>query len=98
MKYTINNSINLDEHKGLNAGKLLDIDAKEILHINLEKNAVFQDHTSPRDANLLVLEGTISFFINKQAYKLTKHQIFNFPKNEAHSVEAYENSKFLIIR
>lgn len=96
--YTINDNINGIGYEGLNAGKLLDINAQEILHISLEEGSDFPEHTSPRDAHLLVLEGTISFFINNSEYKLNKHQIFNFPKNQAHWVKAIENSKFLIIR
>ena len=96
--YNINDIINLTEYKGLKAGKLIDISAKEILSISLEKGTVFPKHTSPTDANLLVLEGAISFFINGLEYKLIKHQVFNFPKDEEHWVEANENSKFLIIR
>lgn len=96
--YKIDNTINLTDFKGLKAGKLLDIDAKEILSISLEKDTIFPKHTSPRDANLLVLEGSITFFINGLGYKLNKHQIFNFPKNKEHWVEANENAKFLIIR
>ncbi len=96
--YTINDAINLTPYEGLNAGKLLDINAKEILHISLEKDAIFLKYASPNDAHLLVLEGAISFFINDVTFRLNEHQIFNFPKDKAHWVEASENSKFLIIR
>lgn len=98
MTYEINDIINLTPYDGLKAGKILDINAKEILQISLEKNAVFPKHTSPTDAQLLVLEGAIIFFIDGLEYQLTKHQLFGFPKDTAHWVEASENSKFLIIR
>jgi quercetin dioxygenase-like cupin family protein len=94
----INDHINTTAFKGLQVNKLLDIDAKEILQISLEDKAIFPKHTSPRDATLLVLEGSILFFINDKAYSLKKHQILNFSKDEEHWVEAHENSKFLIIR
>lgn len=96
--YAIKNTINETTFKGLQAGKLLDINAQETLLISLEKEALFPKHTSLRDANLIVLEGKISFFINSKVYKLSKYQVFDFPKNEEHWVEAIENSKFLIIR
>ena len=96
--YTITDAINYVETTGLKASKLLDINAQEILHISLEENATFPNHTSPRDAHLLVLEGTIIFYITNKEYKLNKHQIFNFPKDEEHWVKAIKNSKFLIIR
>lgn len=96
--YTIINTLNETKFEGLKAEKLLDINAQEILHISLEKKAQFPKHTSPRDTNLIVLEGEISFFINNKVYKLSKYQVFGFPKNEDHWVEAIENSKFLIVR
>jgi len=96
--YTINDDINIVEYNGLKASKLLDINAQEILHISLEENATFPKHISPRDTHLLVLEGAISFYIANKEYKLHKHQIFNFPKDEEHWVKAIKNSKFLIFR
>ena len=96
--YTINDTINLSAYDGLKAAKILDVNAKNILFISLEKDTVFPKHTSPSDAHLLVLEGAISFFINDVTYTLTKNQLFNFPKDKEHWVEASENSKFLIIR
>ena len=96
--YTINNKINETDFSALQAGKILDIDAKEVLFISLEKGAVFPKHSSPRDANLLVLEGTISFHINNKVYSIAPNQIFNFPKNQEHWVETYESSKFIVIR
>ena len=96
--YTIKNTINETTFNGLNARKILDINAQEILQISLEKGALFPKHTSPRDAHLIMLEGDIAFFINGKEYQLTKYQIFHFPKNDEHWVEANQNSKFLIIR
>ena len=37
--YTISDIINCVEYKGLQATKLLDINAKEILHISLEEDS-----------------------------------------------------------
>ncbi len=96
--YEVNDIINKTSFEGLQVGKLLDFDATEILQISLEKNVLFPKHTSPTNATLLVLEGNISFYINNTEYKLLKHQIFKFPKDEEHWVKAISNSKFLIIR
>ena len=70
----------------------------EIISISLEKGAVFPEHSSPTDAQLVVLEGEIIFNINKESYQLKKHQNIGFSKEVKHSVSAKENSKFLIIR
>ncbi|RAJ15054.1 cupin domain-containing protein [Olleya aquimaris] len=96
--YLTNNILNQTPYEGLKAKKILDIEAKEMLHISLEANAVFPKHSSPRDAYLLVLEGKIIFTINNTDYTLLKHQIFSFPKDKDHWVKAIQNSKFLIIR
>lgn len=96
--YTIDNTIKRTSHNGLQATKLLDINASEILSICLEKATTFPVHTSPTEAHLFMVEGEVSFFINNEKYILSQHQFFKFPKDEAHWVEANENSKFLIIR
>lgn len=96
--YIINDKINLTDFQGLNASKIHELNAKEMLHISLEKNSVFPKHTSPTDALLVLLEGKIKFHINASEYQIVQHQLFDFPKNEEHWVEAQENSKFLIIR
>ena len=94
----INDIINKTSFEGLQVGKLLNFNATEILQISLEKDAIFPKHTSPTDATLLVLEGTITFYINNETYQLLKHQIFKFPKDTEHWVTAISNSKFIIIR
>tara|TARA_R110002074_G_scaffold267932_2_gene440115 strand:+ start:4192 stop:4485 length:294 start_codon:yes stop_codon:yes gene_type:complete len=96
--YTINNAINLTKVKGLNASKLLDISATEVLHISLEKGGTFPTHTSPTDAHLILLEGVITFFIEDQEFEIQKHQVFDFEKNKEHHLKAHKDSKFLIIR
>ena len=73
-------------------------EALEILSITLEKGAVLPEHTSPRDAILVVLEGTLNFHINGKTYSLEKFEDFSFPKEVVHRVDALENSRFLIIR
>ena len=82
----------------LQVKNLVSTAALQILCISLEQGATFPEHSSPRDAQLIVLEGRITFFINQQQYELSKHQHFNFPMEVVHWVKANENSKFLIIR
>ena len=96
--YTVNSSIKETKFNGLQISKLVKTEALEILSICLEKGALFPEHSSPLDAQLIVLEGNISFYINNTVYKLTEQQHFSFPKNVKHWVTANENSKFLIIR
>nr|AWJ66186.1 hypothetical protein [uncultured bacterium] len=96
--FTIKNTIISQPFKELQVLKLVKTDAFEILSISLEKDAVFPEHTSPTDAQLIVLQGDIVFHMNGESYHLKKHQHFNFPKEMVHWVAANENSKFLIVR
>lgn len=96
--YQINNTIKLQNYSGLQVSKVIKTEVLEILSICLEKGALFPEHTSPTDAQLIVIEGDISFHINDEVHQLTTQQHFNFPKETIHFVKANENSKFLIIR
>lgn len=96
--HTIINSINLTEYKGLKVSKVVDVHATEIMKVAIEKGTEFPNHISKTDVTLIVLEGSLSFFIDGQKIELRKHQVFQFPRNEPHSVNALENSKFLLIK
>lgn len=95
--YEINNTINNQGFNKLQAAKLNNGPAETLL-ITLEKDAHFPEHTSPRDAHLIVLEGEIQFHINSEIFNVKALQDFKFPKETPHWVEAVKNSKFLIIR
>jgi len=96
--YDISDEIKIQEYNKLQVKKLVNKASLEILSISLEKDAIFPEHTSPRDVELVVLEGAIEFYINGTTYHLNAQQHFNFPKETTHWVRAKTNSKFLIIR
>jgi len=96
--YQVNNLINDQEYKELQIRKLKQQSNLEILSISLEKGSKFPEHTSPEDAELILLEGEIIFHINNEAYSLTPYQSFAFPKKTPHWVMAVKNSKFVLIR
>ena len=96
--YKTSNQIAEQKFDKLQVQKLVKTEALEILSISLEKGSTFPEHTSPVDAQLIVLEGDIVFHINENSYQLKSQQNFNFPKATPHFVRANENSKFLIIR
>ena len=96
--YKTSNQIAEQKFDKLQVQKLVKTEALEILSISLEKGAKFPEHTSPADAQLIVLEGDIVFHINENSYQLKSQENFSFPKAMPHSVRANENSKFLIIR
>lgn len=94
----IDNTIAQQPFDGLQVEQLVKNPALEILSISLAKNAVFPNHTSPKDAHLIVLEGSINFHIENQIVNLTAQQHFGFSKEVEHWVTAKEDTKFLIIR
>lgn len=98
MTYKINNIIRDQKHQQLQVQKLVKTPSVEILGVSLEKGAIFPKHTSPTEAQLIVLEGKINFHIEDKNYVLGKHQLFSFPKEIVHWVTAEENAKFLIVR
>lgn len=96
--YETSNQIINQEYNKLKVQIVVETPTYDILSISLEKDATFPEHSSPTDAQLIVLEGDIVFHINGEPYHLTKHQRFSFPKLTEHWVKAKMNSKFLIIR
>lgn len=96
--YEIGNQITYQEYDKLQVEIIAETEKFDILSISLEKDAVFPNHSSPTDAQLIVLEGDILFHIDGEHYQLKKYQRFAFPKQTEHWVKAKENSKFLIIR
>ena len=96
--HTIIDTINLTEYKGFKISKIADVAATQIMKVTMETGSEFPKHASKTDVTLIVLEGKISFFINEQQFDLVKHQVFEFPKEEIHYVNALENSKFLLVK
>ena len=96
--YEVNDAIALQVFEGLKVEKITSSSQIEILSISLEKDAIFPEHTSPRNANLIVLQGEIVFYIKGKEYLLFGQHHFHFEKEVPHWVKANENSKFLILR
>jgi quercetin dioxygenase-like cupin family protein len=96
--YTINSIIKKQTFVKLQVEKLVKTERLEILSVSLEKDAIFPNHTSPTDAQLIVLEGDIVFHIDDKSFQLSEYQLFCFPKETVHWVQAIENSKFIIVR
>lgn len=94
----IDNTIAQQPFDDLQIEQLVKNPSLEILSISLAKGAVFPKHSSPKDAHLIVLEGSIDFHIENQIVNLTEQQHFGFSKEVEHWVIAIEDSKFLIIR
>ena len=96
--YQVKNTIASQHFDKLQVQKLAKTAVLEILSISLEKGAIFPEHSSPTDAQLVMLEGDIIFHINEESFHLKKQQHFSFPKEKKHWVKANEDTKFLIVR
>jgi quercetin dioxygenase-like cupin family protein len=70
----------------------------EVLLITIETGYEFPEHSSPRDAILVMLSGNIMFHIKGNVYSLSTHQSLQFEAGMIHAVKAKSDSKFLIIR
>jgi len=92
--YTISDETETQEYHNMQIKKIVKSSSLEILSITLEKEALFPDHTSPRDVELIVLEGSIEFHINGVTYNLTRQQHFNFPKGTKHRFLALKIPNF----
>ncbi len=88
-----------DEH--INSHVLLKNEDCLALLIALKKNQKMNEHISPVDAFIYVLEGEIIFHLNeenKQNYNIKKEEVFFFKAEEKHSITAQTDSKILVIR
>ena len=95
---TIDASIKNTAYEGLKVQKLWTNGTAETLLITMGEGVDFPQHTSPRDALLVVLEGTIEFRIQDAQIPLSTWDKYNFPAEVPHEVYARTPSKFLIIR
>ena len=71
------------------------------LLIALKKNQKMNEHISPTDAFIYIIEGEIEFHLNKeikQIFEIKKDEIFFFKADEKHSITAKEDTKMLVIR
>jgi quercetin dioxygenase-like cupin family protein len=96
--YEINNTLRNSTFDGLTVTVVSKSETCETLLITLEKDTLFPEHTSPRDALLVMLAGAINFSISERELLVQEGQSFSFPAHEKHHVVAKEDSKFLIIR
>lgn len=95
---TIDNTIANQTFDGLQIRQLVKNNKLEIMSISLAKGSVFPPHESHEDAHLIMLEGRIAFYLEGNPIVLGTQQKFSFQKDKEHHVEAFEDSKFLIIR
>ena len=87
-----------NEH--INSNVLLKNENCLALLIALKKEQKMQEHFSPNDAFIYLIEGEIEFHLSKsnETFEIKKEQIFFFKANEKHSINAKKDTKMLVIR
>lgn len=96
--YFIDSAVSKLQYDGLNTQKLKNTFGIDCIVISLEKGHLLPEHNSPKNTNIYVVEGAIDFSISGKKYRLNAQDWFRFPKDEAHSVKAVENTKLLVLR
>lgn len=84
--------------KNVHIEKIIHSERFEILKFTLQKGATIKAHTSPKDAFLQMLEGSIKFTIDEKSHQLKDRNSLAFPAHSMHEVTATEKTQFLIIR
>ena len=83
---------------GLKVEKLLKSDTCETILIRIESNHTLPNHTTPKEALLIMQYGEAIFKINGKTFNLKKGDNFSIPVNVEHSVTANTDSILLLIR
>ncbi len=83
---------------GLKVEKLLKNNQVETLMIMIEQGHELPNHTTSKEALLIMHQGEAVFYINQQEILLTSGITFTIPVNQVHSVKAKKDSILFIIR
>lgn len=79
-----------------NAMTIYKTDAMRLVLIALHKNALLEEHSTNGNISVQLLDGEINFNVEGKSYNLTKGQIITLHRNIPHSVNAVEESVFLL--
>jgi quercetin dioxygenase-like cupin family protein len=70
----------------------------KIIQLVLAKEQELKTHTTPVDAVLIIIEGTVEYQEESETLLLKEQDVYQITKNIPHSVKAITNSKLLLIR
>jgi quercetin dioxygenase-like cupin family protein len=62
-----------------------------------DQNQGLSEHTSPYDAFVQILEGSVEIFISGERMEATKGQIMTLPANQPHALNALSKFKMLLM-
>ena len=63
---------------------------------SFDKEQGLSEHTTPFDAQVHIIDGTATIFIDKKPFILHKDDIFVMPANVPHALEATERFKMML--
>ena len=77
---------------------LLENGNSKLIAMYLEKDAIYDCHTSEGDVCVIVYDGEIEIHFEAQKFTIKKGEILMFKKEHEHKVLAKKDSKFLVVR
>lgn len=77
---------------------LLENGNSKFIAIYLEKDAIYDCHSSEGDACVLVYDGEIEIHFEAEKFEIKKGEMIMFKKEHEHKVLAKKDSKFLVVR
>jgi phage shock protein E len=80
------------------SSKIFDSGSCKVMELALEQGGEIKTHTTPVDALLIIVEGTIEFHISGEVFTMKKQDAFKIPATIPHSLAAMENSRMLLIK
>jgi len=94
----IDNVLNQVEYNQVQSKRLVTNGDQQVNILSLEKGAEIPAHKSTKDATIVILEGNMTFTVDRKDYELKAMDTFSFGTTDEHSLVAKENVKFLLIQ
>ena len=94
----IENTLKQIEYNKVQSKRLVTNGEQQVNILSLEKGSVIPAHKSTKDATLIVIEGSMTFTVDRKDYQLKAMDTFSFGTTDEHSLIANENVKFLLIQ
>lgn len=77
--------------------KIYSDNGTKLIAIAMKKGVELPNHKAPSRAKLIVVKGEIDFNILEKSYRLAVPDTLEIPLDTTHSVQAFENSLFLLL-
>lgn len=92
------NLVSTENAKKIKSEKISIGNFTEIIHLNLKKGSVLEEHIAKSHATIVILDGEVDFIVHNKRFKLEKGDYLNFEANMLHSLEAFEDTHLILIK